>query len=209
MNFRRQFIGLSAFCLLWAAPAAAIDVAPETLDCENPGPSQAPIGPETSQERTARLNREFELSLQYFDRCIAKISQDDYASSGGSGGSGGGSGSGQGGGSGSAQASSQGGQQNAESGEAGQEGTEAEGSSTQQASAAGGGQGGGAPQHGQSASTQTTLQGSGSGAVPSDIPGGDDDDIVAAQLRQAALETTDPVAREKLWDDYRKYKGID
>ena len=47
-----------------------------------------------------------------------------------------------------------------------------------------------------------------SGAVPPDIPRGDDDDIVAQQLRQAALEAKDPQEREKLWDEYRKYKGI-
>jgi hypothetical protein len=36
--------------------------------------------------------------------------------------------------------------------------------------------------------------------------GGVDDDIVARQLREAAEKETDPVLKEKLWDEYRKYK---
>ena len=45
--------------------------------------------------------------------------------------------------------------------------------------------------------------------VPDDIPDGDDDDVVAAQLREAAMREADPQLREKLWDEYRKYKGLD
>lgn len=43
---------------------------------------------------------------------------------------------------------------------------------------------------------------------PKDIPAGDDDDVVARQLREAAMREPDPAIREKLWDEYRKYKGI-
>ena len=41
---------------------------------------------------------------------------------------------------------------------------------------------------------------------PADIPSGDDDDVVARQLREAAQKERDPVLRDKLWDEYRKYK---
>ena len=44
--------------------------------------------------------------------------------------------------------------------------------------------------------------------APADIPSGSDDDVVARQLREAASRETDPAVREKLWDEYRKYKGI-
>ena len=44
---------------------------------------------------------------------------------------------------------------------------------------------------------------------PTGIPAGDDDDVVARQLREAAMREPDPAIREKLWDEYRKYKGID
>ena len=43
---------------------------------------------------------------------------------------------------------------------------------------------------------------------PKDIPIGNDDDVVARQLREAAMREPDPAVREKLWDEYRKYKGI-
>ena len=42
--------------------------------------------------------------------------------------------------------------------------------------------------------------------IPADIPDGSDDDVVARQLREAAMKETDPALREKLWDEYRKYK---
>jgi hypothetical protein len=42
--------------------------------------------------------------------------------------------------------------------------------------------------------------------TPPDIPDGKDDDIVARQLREAAESEQDPELREKLWEEYRKYK---
>lgn len=45
------------------------------------------------------------------------------------------------------------------------------------------------------------------GGIPEDIESGSDDDIVARQIREAALKEKDPVLREKLWDEYRKYKN--
>lgn len=48
-----------------------------------------------------------------------------------------------------------------------------------------------------------TLPGS---QLPTNIPNGSDDDIVARQIREAAMREPDPVLREKLWDEYRKYK---
>ncbi len=42
--------------------------------------------------------------------------------------------------------------------------------------------------------------------LPEDVADGKDDDVVARQLREAAMRETDPVLREKLWDEYRKYK---
>ena len=75
--------------------------------------------------------------------------------------------------------------------EGGQGGDVAAGSGTQ---GGGGGVGGGA------------KGGSGSRDVPADIPDGRDDDIVARQLREAAMKEMDPELRERLWEEYRKYK---
>jgi hypothetical protein len=43
--------------------------------------------------------------------------------------------------------------------------------------------------------------------VPEDIPNGEGDDIIARQIREAAVKEQDPELREKLWEEYRKYKG--
>ncbi|HTQ99754.1 MAG TPA: hypothetical protein VMH83_07180, partial [Candidatus Acidoferrum sp.] len=45
-------------------------------------------------------------------------------------------------------------------------------------------------------------------APPADIPPGNDDDVVARQLREAAVHEPDPALRDKLWDEYRKYTGL-
>jgi len=41
---------------------------------------------------------------------------------------------------------------------------------------------------------------------PADVGAGQDDDIIARQLREAAMKERDPELRAKLWDEYRKYK---
>jgi len=48
----------------------------------------------------------------------------------------------------------------------------------------------------------------GNGKVPDDIPPADNDSILEEQIRQAATNETDPVIKEKLWNEYRKYKGL-
>jgi hypothetical protein len=44
--------------------------------------------------------------------------------------------------------------------------------------------------------------------TPDDIEAIIDDDVVAKQLREAALAEEDPELRERLWEEYRKYKGM-
>ena len=41
--------------------------------------------------------------------------------------------------------------------------------------------------------------------IPPDIGDGSDDDVVARQIREAAMNEEDPVLREKLWQEYRNY----
>lgn len=48
----------------------------------------------------------------------------------------------------------------------------------------------------------------GSGKIPDDIPPADNDSVLEEQIRQAAINETDPVIKEKLWNEYRKYKGL-
>jgi hypothetical protein len=44
--------------------------------------------------------------------------------------------------------------------------------------------------------------------TPEDVATMVDDDIIARQLREAALAEKDPALRERLWEEYRKYKGL-
>ncbi len=49
---------------------------------------------------------------------------------------------------------------------------------------------------------------SSAGVVPSDIPHPNNDSVLEAQIRRAAMEETDPERKAMLWDEYRKYKGL-
>jgi hypothetical protein len=43
--------------------------------------------------------------------------------------------------------------------------------------------------------------------LPDDIGDGQGDGIVLRQIREAAMRETDPVLRDKLWQEYRRIKG--
>ena len=43
--------------------------------------------------------------------------------------------------------------------------------------------------------------------LPEDIDDGRGDNIVEQQIREAAMRETDPLLREKLWEEYRRIKG--
>jgi len=55
--------------------------------------------------------------------------------------------------------------------------------------------------------TRENMQKS-NGKLPEDIPSAQNDDALAAQIRYAAENETDPVKRKQLWNEYRKYKGL-
>ena len=74
------------------------------------------------------------------------------------------------------------------------------GGSTGGGGATGGATGGGATGGG-------SAGGAGGARVPPDVGDGSDDDIIARQLREAAMAEDDPELREKLWDEYREYKS--
>ncbi len=75
----------------------------------------------------------------------------------------------------------------------------------------------GQPQAGGSGASTGGLQGGPAGEqsdedtypVPEDIPEGRDDDVVARQIREAAMNESDPELREALWDEYRRYTGLE
>jgi hypothetical protein len=156
----------------------------------------------TAEDRRAQIDRRFEETFGVFDDRMRKeqeaISRERAAR--GSGSASGGAAAedeagaaGEGDEQGSGEAASGQGPGAGQGGEAGGRGESAGEQSGEQGG--GGGVGGGGP-----------LGGSGPSTVPADIPDGRDDDIVARQLREAAIKETDPELRERLWEEYRQYK---
>jgi len=156
----------------------------------------------TAEDRRAQIDRRFDETFAVFDDRIRKeqeaVSQERAARGGGSA-SGGATAEGEAGAAGegdeqgSGKAASGQGPGAGQGGEAGGRGESAGEQSGEQGG--GGGVGGGGP-----------LGGAGPNTAPADIPDGRDDDIVARQLREAAMKETDPELRERLWEEYRQYK---
>ena len=140
---------------------------------------------ETEAERQARLEKELDRQVGGFDEVLAEeqeeistVGRDTKGFGGGSGGSGGGVGLGK------------------------------------QAS------GGGSDSGGEVARTPASESGNAAPSIadlseeeikkrtPDDIPDLVSEDIVAKQLREAALAEDDPALRERLWEEYRKYNSL-
>jgi hypothetical protein len=161
----------------------------------------------TREENLALMDRALLRALNKFDFC-----QDSQASNsgGGSAGGGGGSGSG-GGGSGAGNASGGAGGSVASSDMSGTENPKSDENLEVQASgtnASGGASSGGLKYpkvKGRTASHQAALK---NGKIPEDIPAADNDSVLEAQIRRAAIKEPDPVLKKKLWNEYRKYKGL-
>lgn len=163
----------------------------------------------TAEDKRAEIDRRFDETFAVFDARMSKeqetISQERAGRAGSAGGNGAEGAAGddtEGGGA----ANSEG------TGAQGKEGA-GEGAGTDAGASGPGGEGGGGDVAAGSG-TQGGGGGVGGGAkggggpreVPADIPDGRDDDIVARQLREAAMKETDPELRERLWEEYRKYK---
>jgi len=161
----------------------------------NDAPLDLPGDAETTQERVAALEHELHVSLATYDGALgaeqrrakggegglADVSKDESKADKTA----------------SSSAPSDGGTSTSSGGN-GRAGRES-GSSTAgtQTNGAGGGAGGASKAPGGTNST----------AVPEDIPSGQDDDVVARQIREAAMNEPDPVLRDKLWQEYRDYKA--
>ena len=46
------------------------------------------------------------------------------------------------------------------------------------------------------------------GKIPDDIPDVNNDSVFEAQIREAAIAERDPIIQNKLWNEYRRYKGL-
>ena len=139
-------------------------------------------GPLTDSEISALREARHQASLNQFDRCVSTIN-----GGGQDGGQGGGQGGGVGNGSGSVAAT----------GIAGTQTTITEPLTTP-------------PQVEPEPAEQDPQPDAaiGSGRAPIDIPPADTDGALAAQIRRAAEAETDPTRRDRLWNEYRKIKGL-
>ena len=44
--------------------------------------------------------------------------------------------------------------------------------------------------------------------IPEDIPQDDNDSVLEEQIKLAAMNEKDPEKKKRLWNEYRKYKGL-
>ncbi len=185
-----------------SVPLGAMDCAEITIEYEE----DAFLTPE---EDLARMDQALNRSLNRFDACqITRTSN----SGGGGGAAGGGGGVGGAGGEGSSS-----GQRSTASSE--MTGTEKQvkvqrTSSQREQGAqalAGRGQDSASTVEGEQSTKvdERDLKAVPNGKVPEDIPSADNDSVLEAQIRKAAMNEKDPEVRARLWDEYRKYKGIE
>jgi hypothetical protein len=211
----RQFFALEAtlFALILflplggsAAPSTQESGAKETKKSEpaaKPSDAEASKPPselsnvETSEERREGLDRKLDSSLSEFDSLILREQEilEQRRESSAAAGGGGGAGTAEAGG--GSRGGAEGGDESEPSGAA--EGT---GGSSDEPSGEEVATKEGAPTEGSEAETGEVSN----GRIPPDVGDGSDDDIVARQIREAAMKEDDPELREKLWDEYRAYK---
>ena len=213
--------GLVIAAAVAAHTGATGSCAPEAVHADTEGQ------PLTRAERIARMDRAFYDSLARFDECQSAAAGTGAATGAGAaataagrngGGADGGTdgdSAGTGGGA-SVESVAAEGIQGAESPEAPEttaDGTSVDGTSADDASiesvAAGDVQGTEAPEDGERTAADTDRPpAAGPGRTPDDIPAPDNDSVLEAQIRRAAMEETDPRIRAELWNEYRKYKGL-
>jgi hypothetical protein len=174
-----------------ALAASAIPVPPD-ISCSTASSvliAPAPVdqaGERTSDEKTADLDAELYNGMGEFDEMLLReqerIKAATPSAAGGVGGGGqGGDGAG------------------GEPGSAGSDGSGGDGDEQLADDS------GGSPTYGAGAGPGSSRRQGNNGAPPG-TPDGNDDDVVARQLREAAEKETDPVLKKKLWEEYRKYK---
>ena len=209
----------AGFLIAAAVAAHAGDAgtcAPEAVHADTEGQ------PLTRAERIARMDRAFYDSLARFDECQSAATgtgaatgdgaaTDAAGRNGGVAGADGGADSADGNSAGTGDGASV--ESVAAEGIQGAEAPEAPETAADDTSiesvAAGGIQGTEAPEDGERTAADTDRPpAAGSGQAPDDIPAPDNDSVLEAQIRRAAIEETDPRIRAELWNEYRKYKGL-
>ncbi len=199
--------GLAIVIAVAAHAGDAGTCAPEAIHADTEGQ------PLTRAERIARMDRAFYDSLARFDECQSAAAGTGAAAgrNGGAAGADGGADSADGNSAGVGDGASV--ESVAAEGIQGAEAPELPKATADDTSiesvAAGGIQGTEAPEDGERMAADTDRPpAAGSGRAPDDIPAPDNDSVLEAQIRRAAMEETDPRIRAELWNEYRKYKGL-
>ena len=193
-------VAVAAVC---AGATAARECAPSAVDTDIEGQ------PLTRAERIARLDEALEESLARFDECqndTARAQEPGAESAGAGAADAGGDTAGTGDDTSAETAAAQG------DGNAGTP-PSAEPAATDgvDSVAATGVEGTEAPEDSETTTSGTERppdSGGVSADIPDDIPEPDNDSVLEAQIRRAAMEETDPKIRAELWNEYRKYKGL-
>jgi len=167
-------------------------------------PGSASGGALTEEERVAELEDRLEKSLARFDGLLL-AEQEAIAARGGGGGA---TGTETGGADGNSGAGGSVAHRGAADGPAGEGAGRGEQARAAEEPGGGSGSDSGGEHGGDGGGARGGVEMRGSGRTPADIPDVSDDDIVARQLREAALSEEDPELREQLWEEYRRYKGL-
>lgn len=197
------FLAIVFLPLLGSAQESGSGEEKKKSESETASPPSELTNVETSEERKEGLDRKLDSSLSEFDGLILKeqeiLEQRREASAAAGGGGGAGKAE-----VGTESGGAEGDEEGAEGGDEAKESTEARSTGGSEDDPAGEevGREDGAPvDNGEEESGEIS-----NGRVPPDVGDGSDDDIVARQLREAAMKEEDPQLREKLWDEYRAYK---
>ncbi|TNE36451.1 MAG: hypothetical protein EP348_07035 [Alphaproteobacteria bacterium] len=180
-----------------AMPAAAAGAGGG--DCRDYGVDYKKSEGLTKEEITERMDKALFNSLNKYDDCLQQPQSRSKGAEGGS--SGGGEGGGSGNGSGSANST-------AASGIQGTDAAKKSAGDRPDAAAAGVNSGNAAGDNQASAGKLPENSAMANGKLPEDIPSADNDTILQQKVREAAMNEPDPEKKAKLWNEYRKLKGI-
>ena len=198
-------------CAVFTQPGtSAAESLGDSLDCTDVSVDYQEDSSLTREERLRLMDKAFIQSLNKFELCQrANRLAAAAASASGGGGSDAGADGGNGGGSGSESGVS--GEKAGMSGALSVASSSMSGTETSQENASIEGSSGSLQDSQDMAESGSrsggNMQGS-SGKLPEDIPPAQNDDALAAQIRYAAENETDPVKSKQLWNEYRKYKGL-
>ncbi len=202
-SIRTAVAALVAAAAAHAGEAAERDCAPSAVHADVDG------RPLTREEKIARLDEALRESLARFDECLTPAAVPADAGPGAEGALGDAAGDGA---TGRPAAAAEGGGTEASDAAGAVESVAAEGvegtEAPRRADAVVPGTGRTAGSGGVRSGASAGIPDGASDDIPDDIPEPDNDSVLEAQIRRAAMEETDPGIRARIWNEYRKYKGL-